>query len=218
MCLFLCKKTCSPLLPIFLLDYFPPLWICKRPFCIFDAYPLPGAHGKRQMSPPVCGLHFTFSKVPPLLLSIPHLCQGRPLAASLVCGGRGACVLQNAVQTHPNAPLAPWGFKGPPPPSHMWLLRPGWGPPAGRGGHLAAGRTSLRWCPCPPPGVIYHFRLLTWGPGPSLLRWAAARGSSGGRSLGAGGRQGGALRAGPSGGGGWGQACGGGWGRGRKLR
>lgn len=31
----------------------------------------------------------------------------------------------------------------------------------------------------PLPGVIYHFRLLTWGPGASLLRWAAARGSSG---------------------------------------
>lgn len=68
----------------------------------------------------------------------------------------------------------------------------------------------------PPPGVIYHFRLLTWGPGASLLRWAAARGSSGapwGRAA----SGGGALRAGPSGGGGGGQACGGGWDGGRKL-
>lgn len=71
-------------------------------------------------------------------------------------------------------------------------------PRRGWGGHAAAGRASSGWCPL--PGVVYHFRLLTWGPGPSLLRWAAARALPGGgrpRGRGAPGRALGRRRRGP---------------------
>ena len=53
----------------------------------------------------------------------------------------------------------------------LCLVRLGW---------ARCGREGLTAMVPPPfPGVIYHFRLLTWGPGASLLGWAAARGSSG---------------------------------------
>nr|XP_031315481.1 uncharacterized protein LOC116155308 [Camelus dromedarius] len=79
-------------------------------------YPLSVACGRRHKSAPVCGSHFTFSKVSPLLSSLPHLCQGRWCACVCMCAcvwRRGSCVPQNPVQTDPTAPPAPWGLKRP---------------------------------------------------------------------------------------------------------
>lgn len=73
----------------------------------------------RQTSPPVCGLHFTFSKVSPRLF------PPTPVPGMRVCvracvhaGACGVCVWwapvpQNTLQTNATASPAPWGVKGP---------------------------------------------------------------------------------------------------------
>lgn len=71
----------------------------------------------RPTSPPVCGLHFTFSKVSPRLSSLPHLCQGCECAcvhagACAACVG-GSCPSEHTWQTNATASPAPWGVKGP---------------------------------------------------------------------------------------------------------
>lgn len=120
--------------------------------------------------------------------------------ACAACVG-GSCPSEHTWQTNATASPAPWGVKGPRrPPALPYLVEGAWvGSPRRRGGgRAAAGRASSRWCPL--PGVIYHFRLLTWGPGPSLLRWAAARALPGGgrpRGRGAPGQALGRRRRGP---------------------
>lgn len=103
-----------------------------------------------------------------------------------VCVDGGCRAPQNAVQSNSTAPPVPRGFKGPSSPSQIWLRRPGWEAPvwSAWGGHAAAGRASLRWCP--PPRSYLSLPAPHLGAG----RLSAPLGSSPrqlGRSLGAGG-------------------------------
>lgn len=208
------KNARSCLLPIFLPDSLflarPPPVGLARVLYVFLMLNLCRLH-VAGVSSRFCGWLFTFSKVSPLLSSLPHLCQGRPWASVVSACVWGARVPQSPAQTHSAAPPAPGAFGDPAPLPAQLPSQPRQGRPGAAGWRQEAAPCL---CPRPPPRVIDHFRLLTWGPGPSPLRRAAARGSS---AHPGGGRRGRGPRAGApeAGAGAWPAA--GGWAGGRKL-
>lgn len=104
----------------------------------------------RQTSPPVCGLHFTFSKVSPRLSSLPHLCQGCECACVRVCTrARVWCVCGGLLS-----------LRTPCRPTPLPLLLPGalrdlGSPPVfGRGGPDGEPPSGWGWMCCPREGLL----------------------------------------------------------------